>query len=166
VVELTPETGLVGHDGWADGRLGNGMNTPVLLNDFFHIEEFVGLGPHDRFAQMAALGDQAAAHFRTVLPGACARFRRVLLLTHVPPFREACWHEGRISNDDYLPLFATRGLGEVLREIMQARTECDLTVLCGHTHGAGRVDILPNLHVWTGGAEYGRPELQPLFSVA
>src|SRR5262245_13897401 len=32
VVPLTEETALVGHDGWADGRLGRGADSPVLLN--------------------------------------------------------------------------------------------------------------------------------------
>jgi hypothetical protein len=32
------------------------------------------------------------------LPAALGRFRHVVVLTHVPPFREACWHEGRISD--------------------------------------------------------------------
>ena len=30
----------------------------------------------------------------------------------------------------------------------------DLTVLCGHTHGHGETEILTNLHIKTGGAEY------------
>jgi predicted phosphohydrolase len=166
VIELTPETGLVGHDGWADGRLGRGADTPLLLNDFSQIEELTGLGTADRFARLAALGDETADYFRRVLPAACERFRHVLLLTHVPPFREACWHEGRVSGDDYLPLFAARAAGEALLEVMGKRPECDLTVLCGHTHGEGRVEMLPNLRVWTGGAEYGMPGLQPLLNVA
>jgi 3',5'-cyclic-AMP phosphodiesterase len=150
----------------ADGRLGHGMNTPVLLNDFFQIEELVGLTAAERFARMASLGDEAAAHFHAVLPDACARFRRVLLLTHVPPFRDACWHQGRISDDDYLPLFAARAAGEAMVEVMRAHPQCELTVLCGHTHGEGRAEILPNLRVLTGGAEYGTPALQPLLDVA
>jgi Icc protein len=161
IVELTPGTALVGHDGWADGRLGNGMATPVLLNDFFHIEELTGLATDERFRRLAALGDEAAAHFRRVLPEAFERFREVLLLTHVPPFREACWHEGRVSDDDWLPLFASQAPGEALRDIMSARPDHTLGVFCGHTHGEGYVEILPNLKVWTGGAHYGRPELQP-----
>lgn len=161
IVELTPETGLVGHDGWADGRLGKGAETPVLLNDFFHIRELTGLDVPTRFARLAALGDEAAAHFGRVLPEAFARFRTVVLMTHVPPFREACWHEGQVSNDDYLPLFAAQAAGDVLREVMAERPDSTLLVLCGHTHGAGFVDILPNLRVLTGGATYGTPELQP-----
>jgi predicted MPP superfamily phosphohydrolase len=40
-----------------------------------------------------------------------------------------------------------------------------MTVLCGHTHGAGFAQILTNLSVFTGGAEYGRPELQGVFNL-
>src|SRR3977135_541574 len=65
---------------------------------------------------------------------AVARRRTVVILTHVPPFREACWHEGQISNDDYLPHFACRAVGERLTAIMQERPDQCLTVLCGHTH--------------------------------
>lgn len=39
VVELTPTTALVGHDGWADGRLGDLDGSDVILNDFLLIDE-------------------------------------------------------------------------------------------------------------------------------
>jgi len=161
VVPLTEETALVGHDGWADGRLGSGPETPILLNDFFHIQELKGLLPHDRFELLGRLGDEAAAHFREALLAAFTRFRTVVLITHVPPFREACWHDGQISGDEWLPLFASHAPGEVLRSVMAARPDRKLIVLCGHTHGEGYADILPNLRVLTGGADYGAPVLQP-----
>ncbi len=161
IVELTPETALVGHDSWADGRLGAGIRSPVILNDYFCIRELSYLSPEDRFAKLAALGDEAAAYIRGVLRKAFDRFPRLLLLTHVPPFRESCWHEGRISDDDYLPHFACKAVGDVLREVMEARPDKDLTVLCGHTHGEGYVEVLPNLRVRTGGSVYGKPMLQP-----
>jgi 3',5'-cyclic AMP phosphodiesterase CpdA len=160
VVELTSNTALVGHDGWADGRLGSGVATPIVLNDFFHIRELTGLSDDERFARLAKLGDETADHFHRVLPEALARFQNVVLLTHVPPFREACWHDGRVSDDDWLPLFASRAAGEALRAIMATHADHTLSILCGHTHGEGYVEILPNLKVWTGGADYGRPDLQ------
>jgi len=166
VVELTPDTGLVGHDGWGDGRLGTGIDSPVLLNDFVFIEELAWLDPPERFRRLAALGDEAAAHFREVLPGALERFPRVLALTHVPPFRESCRYEGRVSADDYLPHFACQAVGEALLEAMLARPDRDLTVLCGHTHSEGYVEVLPNLRVYTGAARYGQPALQPEVQVA
>ena len=166
VVELTPATGLVGHDGWADGRLGDYARSEVLLNDYRLIEELAGLDKHERLARLQALGDEAAAHFRAVLPEALGRFPHVLVLTHVPPFREACWHRGRISDDDWLPHFSCRAVGEALVEAMAAHPQSEMTVLCGHTHSPGEAQILPNLRVLTGGAEYGRPEIQRVLTVA
>lgn len=166
IVEITSTTGLIGHDSWADGRLGNGVASQVELNDYFLIEELAGLSRQDRFRQLARLGDEAAEYFRHLLPQACARFQNIILITHVPPFREACWHEGRISDDEHLPHFACKAVGEVLVSVMKEHPECQLTVLCGHTHSLGIANILPNLQVKTGGAEYGRPRLQEVMMIA
>jgi Icc protein len=166
VVALTPTTGLVGHEGWADGRLGDYDLSEVLLNDYRLIEDFAVLDKQQRLERLQALGDESAAHFRAVLPEALGRFPHVLVLTHVPPFREACWHRGRISDDDWLPHFACRAVGEALAEAMAAHPQSEMTVLCGHTHSSGEAQILPNLRVLTGRAEYGRPEIQRVLTVA
>jgi predicted phosphohydrolase len=165
IVELGPQTGLIGHDGWADGRLGKAGESQVMLSDYTLIDEFVGLPAQERFRQLNELGDEAADYLRDVLPPALQLFPNLLLLTHVPPFRESCWHEGHISGDEYLPHFTCKAVGDVLVRAMQASPGCSLTVLCGHTHGEGRVSILPNLHVRTGGAKYGQPRLQEMISV-
>jgi len=164
-VEITSLTCLLGHDSWADGRLGNGSNSQVELNDYYYIKEFSGLSRQERYRKMAELGDLAADHFRRWLPLACADYRNILLLTHVPPFGEACWHEGGISDDEFLPHFTCKSVGDALREIMFQNPHTHLTVLCGHTHGHGEVEILPNLHIKTGGAEYGQPEIQEMMIV-
>ncbi|MHC4179479.1 MAG: metallophosphoesterase [Planctomycetota bacterium] len=169
VLEIGSRTALVGHDGWADGREGDFDCSEVILNDYLLIEEltkFDGLGELDRHAlgsELAALGDEAAGHFAAVLPEALKTGRRVVALTHVPPFRQACWHQGRISDDDYLPHFSCRAVGQVLRETMQSHPESELLVLCGHTHGEGEAHILDNLRVLTAGAEYGQPAIQRVF---
>ena len=162
---MTEETGLVGHDGWADGRLGDYARSDVVLNDYRRIEELSGLDKEARLERLHALGDEAADYLRTLLSEALRRFRRVIVLTHVPPFREACCHNGQISNDDWLPHFSCRAVGDVLSEAMTAHPECEMTVLCGHTHSPGEVLVLPNLRVLTGGAEYGRPEIQRVLIV-
>lgn len=166
VVRLTDETCLVGHDSWADGRLGAGRSSRVELTDYVAIDDFIGLDRVDRFAKMASLGDEAADCLRVLLPEALEQYRHVIVLTHAPPFRDACWHEGAISDDEYLPHFSCKALGEALAEVMRARSDRSMTVLCGHTHGAGEVRVLPNLFVRTGGAKYGRPHLQDCFEVA
>jgi 3',5'-cyclic AMP phosphodiesterase CpdA len=160
VVPLAPGTALVGHDGWGDGRLGSGARSRVMLNDFIAIRDLMGLTDQQRFARLAALGDEAAHHLRATLPAALETHAHALVLTHVPPFTEACWHEGRTSGEDWLPFFTCKAVGDVLLEIAAARPDRRVTVLCGHTHGSGRARLLPNLEVLTGGAEYGAPALQ------
>lgn len=165
VVPLTETTGLVGHDGWGDGRIGDWWGSNVQLNDWRLIGELTGLDEDDRTAALRRLGDEAGAHFRAVLPAALERFRHVIVLTHVPPFREACWHAGKISAEDYLPWFACKAAGDALREAMTAHPQREMTVLCGHTHGEGEARVLPNLRVLTGGADYCEPKVQQVIQV-
>ena len=89
------------------------------------------------------MGDEAAAHFHALLPEALGRFRRLIVLTHVPPCREACWHVGRVSDDEWLPHFSCGAVGEVLVEAMAAHPGCEMTVLCGHTHSPGESRSFP-----------------------
>src|SRR3954466_11806353 len=142
--------------GATDG-LGDYQGSDVMLNDFVLIGEFDGFyeDPAERLAKLHALGDEAAARFLAVLPDALERFRRVIVLTHVPPFREACWHEGKVSDDNWLPFFSCKAVGDALVGAMTAALDRKMTVLCGHTHGGGEAEILPNLRVLTGGARYG-----------
>jgi 3',5'-cyclic-AMP phosphodiesterase len=160
VVELTPLVALVGHDGWADARLGHYDRSNVVLNDFFLISELKGLSRTERRTAMERLAEEAAAHFRQTLPLAWAKYDHVVVATHVPPFREATWHEGQISDDDWLPFFSSQVAGEAILTAALAHPEKRITVLCGHTHGAGVAHPAPNLTVYTGGAVYGQPAPQ------
>jgi Icc-related predicted phosphoesterase len=165
VVPLSAQVGLVGHDGWADGRCGDFFSSTVPLSDYQLIADFLGLGRADRFRKLNELGDEAAAHFRRQLPAALEHFHKVIVVTHVPPYLEAAVHEGKPSDANYAPHFACRAAGEALSEAMAARRDREMLVLCGHTHGEGRVKILPNLEVLTGGAVYGRPAIHSVIEV-
>jgi predicted MPP superfamily phosphohydrolase len=160
VHDLAGTTALIGDDGWADGRLGNYAQSHVFLNDNVLIREFVGLDKWPRLRLMNDLADAAAARIRTKLEDARTRHKHVVLLTHVPPFREAAWHEGRPSDDEWLPHFSSKAVGDAIVEVMQQHPDVQLTVLCGHTHGSGVARILPNVLVKTGGAVYGKPAVQ------
>jgi predicted MPP superfamily phosphohydrolase len=171
VVELSPQTALVGHDGWADARLGDFEDSWVILNDYLQIEELRYWRPDSTLDKSALaealhrLGDEAARHFEAVLLQAVERYPTVLAATHVPPFKEAAWYDGRHSDDNYLPHFACQAVGQVMRRVMRSHPHSRLLVLCGHTHGSGETQILDNLQVLTGGAEYGRPEIQRVLEI-
>jgi predicted MPP superfamily phosphohydrolase len=163
VVQLTPEIALVGHDGWGDARLGDFEHSDIILNDYLLIEELYhwnSMFELDRDAlrrSLEKLGDEAARHIEALLPVALADARQVLVLTHVPPFREACWHANTISDDRWLPHFSCLAMGQVLEAAMRAHGDREMLVLCGHTHGSGAARILPNLQVLTGEAQYAHP---------
>ena len=165
VVALGKDTCLIGHDGWADGRYGDYASSKVLLNDYLKIQNFVQAGEIGRLAVLNSLGDQAATHFQNILLGALEHFNHVIVLTHVPPFKESCWHEGEMSADDWLPHFSCKAVGDVLVKSMVACPDKQMTVLCGHTHSSGMCQILPNLEVKTGGAKYGSPMIQEIVAV-
>lgn len=177
VVELTPETALVGHDGWADARLGDFRNSNVILNDYVLIEELrkwkrhgpgemdIGLDKETLTEALGALGDEAGRHFERTLREAAERYTNVIAVTHVPPFREAAWYEGHTSDDNYLPHFSCEAAGDAMLRVMQSHPQCNLLVLCGHTHGSGEANLLSNLKVLTGKALYGSPEVQRVFEV-
>ncbi|MCB9793090.1 MAG: metallophosphoesterase [Alphaproteobacteria bacterium] len=171
VLPLTPRAALVGVDGWGDGRLGDWDAQPaVTLNDFIRIAELreacMSDPPPGQWLDRArlrealmALGEEAARLLEPSLSEALARFEEVLVLTHVPPFAEASWHEGRRSDPPWLPHFSCGATGEVLLRAAEAWPRRRIRVLCGHTHSAGVVRMRENLEVRTGGAQYGAPGL-------
>lgn len=163
--ELTARTALVGVDGWGDGRYGNYWQSPVRLNDQECIDDFRRLDREAVLRKLFYLGDEAAESLRQKLAKVGPFYPHIMVLTHVPPFKEACWYQGRMGNDDWLPYFTCQAVGEVLVEAAQSYPACRMTVLCGHTHHAGAVRILPNLYVKTGSAEYGQPHWEEILTI-
>ncbi len=165
IIPLADSTALIGHDGWADGRFGDFFNSNVEMTDYFLIEDLARLDPQTRFDRLNAIAEMTVSYVDRLLPEALRQYERVVLVTHVPPFREACLYEGEVSDDHHLPHFACRALGESLLQIMSEFPDGHLTVLCGHTHGRAHVEVAPNLIVKTGGAEYGSPAIQEILSL-
>ncbi|MGO9112848.1 MAG: hypothetical protein ACLP9L_26750 [Thermoguttaceae bacterium] len=165
MVDLTSSTDLVGRDDWADGWRYDLDGSGVILNDFLLIDEL----KHRRDPRtldkpalrqaLQALGDEAADYVKSVLAPAAEKYPHVIVATHVPAFREAGWHQGRPSADNYLPFFSCKAVVDVLLTAARSYAKCQLLVLCGHTHG-GEVPVAENLRVVTGAAEYRRPEIQ------
>jgi len=162
-VNLSSNLVLIGDDGWADARLGDPESSQVVLNDFHHIEELTNLSKAERIAACKSLGDKAAARIRPKLEQPANSARHILVLTHVPPFRGATWHGGRISDDAWLPWFSCRVMGEVILDCARRQPDCQFTVLCGHTHGGGQYRPAHNVLVQTAEAEYGAPRIQEIF---
>ena len=91
--------------------------------------------------------------------------KKIIVLTHVPPFKEACQHEGKISDDNWLPYFSSKIMGDVLMRTAQENPSINFLVLCGHTHSEAFFQPLENLTIKAGKAQYYQPEVQEIISI-
>jgi predicted MPP superfamily phosphohydrolase len=164
-ISLTDGTSLIGHDSWADGRMGMYEWSDVTIADYEYIEELTGLSKLERGQKLNSLGDEAAAHVRRLLPQALELSDQVLFVTHVPPFLDACLYRGQRSSPEWAPHFGCKCVGETIVEIMRDRVRRQLTVLCGHTHEPAEIHPLPNVTVLAAQATYGQPTLQRILTV-
>ncbi|MCX5742346.1 MAG: metallophosphoesterase [Proteobacteria bacterium] len=164
-VRLSDRVVLVGVDGWGDARCGD-LDSKVLLSDWQLIEDF-RKARTDRDARNETLQRLGANEARTLaaLLARAPATEQLLVLTHVPPFPQACWHAGAQSDAQWLPWFTCIATGEVLAAHAAKHPDTRITVLCGHTHGHGVYEAAPNLEVRTGGwptgvEGYGNPIVQ------
>lgn len=152
-------TVVVGVDGWGDGRVGAPETSTVRLNDWLLIRELREAGAMfdvaARRRHLAALADADAARLDATLRRAVAGASRVAVLTHVPPFVGACWHEGAVSDGEWLPWFTCVAVGEALARAARDNPAVRFDVYCGHTHSSGEFRATDNLVVHTGEARYG-----------
>lgn len=167
-IQLSSDAALVGHGGWGDARIGDVFKSDVYLNDYLLIDELravatPGYMTDELVLKLNSLGDESAAFLARQIVAAFELADHVVVLTHVPPYREACWYQGRISDDNWAPHFTCKAVGNALTEAMRQRPDKRMTVLCGHCHGGGVAQILPNLEVRTAEAEYGRPNITQVF---
>lgn len=152
VVALNEPWVLVGVDGWADGRYGDPLNTPLRLNDDRLIPEIAAQTSRlGKLTVKRVLADADAARLKVLLNQAGETgVRHVVVATHVPPFVDALRPGARIAHAHGHPLLVCGATGDVLREFAVANQELELLVLTGHSHAAHAVQILPNLRVLVG----------------
>jgi predicted phosphohydrolase len=161
---------LLGNDCWADGRYGNYANSRICVNDSRMIIDLFHAsipGKYPLLEKMQDLADKDAQRLKSDLVGSIKKHwpERVIILMHIPPFKEVCMHEGQISGDDFLPFFASKATGDALVQVAQENPGIEFLGLCGHTHSKAHAQPYGNLTIRAGAAEYGRPEIQDIIDV-
>jgi Icc-related predicted phosphoesterase len=168
-VRLSDTVALVGVDGWGDGQLGDPRGSDVLLNDWDLIKEFAKEDAlYNREARLKLLkryGHRAGESIRATLRIALPLYKNIILMTHVPPWKEATWHEGAHSDAAWLPWFSCKAVGDAIIEETKKFPDRKVTVFCGHTHGFGYSRISEQVDVCTGGAKYRFPEVQACLEI-
>lgn len=159
--ELAAGTRLLGVGGWYDAGYGD-PESELRMSDFVLIEDLFEAQDHSRAELLRALkerADAAAAQLEMQMREAVAEgAQRLLIATHVPPFRESALHRGELPNDTWAPFFTSKATGDVLLNSARKNPTVEHTVLCGHTHSRSFYQPLANLTLHTAEARYGHPE--------
>ncbi|MEM1071032.1 MAG: metallophosphoesterase [Planctomycetota bacterium] len=153
---------LVGEDGWADATEGDYENSTIQLNDFRLIEDFQNEDAAQRKQHLHRLGEESAERLREKLESIPPAAKQVIVATHIPPFCESCWYEGKTTDANWAPFFVCGQVGKLLIEHANRRADQSFTVLCGHTHHDGIARISDNLVVYTGASTYGQPSIEAM----
>ena len=166
IQQLDSNTILLGQDGWADGRLGDYQNSRVSLNDSRLIADLFREKIHGKFKlleKMQQLADEDAVHLKNdLVQAANLHPKKIIILTHVPPFKEVCLHGEKFSDDDWLPYFSSKVTGDVLMQAAQENPSIEFLALCGHTHSEADYKALDNLTIKVGRAKYYQPEVREI----
>ncbi len=167
IVNLSSEIGLVGHDGWYDLRNGT-LCRDYIMSEFEYVAEFSGYRSDWGIAERLCkeLADDAADYFREVIPDALKTYNKLIVVTHVPPFAEVSKYRGKPTDEEHLPFYSNKAVGDALLEIAKAHPDKELVTLSGHTHGFAEFQALPNLKSVVSSAWYGAPALHKIIDLA
>jgi len=148
---LSSKTAIIGIDNWYDLSQGDFFSSTVKPNDFQEIPTFSALNKEKIFSFMQELSCKLIDDLSKKLISAFANFSNVILLTHVPPFKEVCLYNNKAADDNWAPFFAHGHLGDFLKTFMSKNLDKYLTVLSGHTHHTAIYQPALNLNIKVGG---------------
>lgn len=161
-VRIEESVYLCGSGGWGDCTAGFAKSSGMALNDEYCIEE-LRLAP-DLTLLLRDLGHESANHLQAQLDVIPTDAKSVIILTHVPPWPEACWHQGRRSDFLALPRFCWQTGGQVISQAAARMPQTRFLVLCGHTHSEGFWES-ENITCHTAGAVYGEIRLAGMVEI-
>lgn len=163
---LEPGVCVIGHDGWYDCRHGSPEAARFIMHDWSVMGDYVDCKNINQVIDKSKMiADQGIEHLKKHINDAATRFRKIVILTHVPPYEETHVHMGKQGDAFAQPFFTNAILGGMLKAAAKAYPTVEFIVLAGHTHGKVTKQILSNLVVHVAGAEYGSPGIQSLTTI-
>ncbi|MEK6879056.1 MAG: metallophosphoesterase [Nanoarchaeota archaeon] len=165
-VVLSEKSALIGHDGWYDGGYANWFKSNIDMNDYYQIFE-INRQWYDKgqiFEKINQLSMESAAHvFEQGTKLLSGSTKTLVIATHIPPYRENSVFMGNISDDNWLPHFSSKHMGDAITNLGKNFPEKDIVVLCGHSHGQAKHMPLPNIVSFTSEARYKHPVISDVF---
>ena len=83
----------------------------------------------------------------------------VIIATHFPPWLEVSKHRGNTTDFNALPYYASKIIGDVIKDFAEQHPMKNFRTFSGHTHSAANVKMTSNILATVGSAEYSHPSL-------
>jgi predicted phosphohydrolase len=160
LTELVPGVGLIGPDGWCDGRIVDNLHlTPFGMNDFLLISDLNMAWPdEDRrnviIDRMRAKADAGVVALTAMLQAAVGKYDRVVILSHTAPFAEMDTRRSELS-----PFYVWKSAGDTIKDFASGHPGMKFLWLSGHTHCHSKLEVLPNLTCASNHASYRNPHM-------
>jgi len=154
-IKLSKKVAIIGVDGWYDADSGN----PDFLKftpDWLLIKDFRSLPSMDaRIEKWREIAKASAVSAEIKLQEAIdAGYKRIYLLTHVPPWKEATRDVGTFLEKFWLPYNTNLTLGRKIKQVMSNHNKIRLTVLSGHTHEQSIIWVRKNVQCIVNDSNY------------
>jgi len=163
-------TAVIGQYVWYDLSLGKIAFSPPEIDT---VLDFKGLA-HGSYSQeghwlpsklalsvfqhAALIGAERAR--KKAIEAIAAGCKKVILVTHVPPFAKSCFYKGHPTDERWLPVMTNEyTFGAILRELALENPDVQFEVLSGHTHNKSEYQVYENLVTKVAPAWYGDPIL-------
>jgi predicted phosphohydrolase len=168
-VALNASTALLGIDGWGDCRNGDFENSQLTMGDWLHIKDLRSkylMGMDYLKDKLQSLADADARSLKRKVHKAIKDgFKRIIIVTHVPPFEEACLYAGSKSTPSGLPFFSSKILGDTILPIAKKHPELDFLWISGHTHSRAVHKPCANMVVKVAKADYFHPQIEEIILI-
>ena len=159
-IQMNHNTCLIGHDGWADSLEGDFLNSSIRLRDYEEIHNLNTLEYPQLPQILTELGKESASFLQQQLANIPEQYSSIIVLTHVPPFRQACLYKNQAADDNWAPHFVCQSIGNTLKNFCSSNPHKQVVVMCGHSHHKAHHQELPNLEIFVGEATTQKPKPQ------
>ena len=146
VISLNNEVGLIGVEGWYSAELGNPKYLKATM-DWFMTDEFRKLPTMDqRIDLFKDLANKSCIQLEDKLLKALSKgYKKIYILTHFPPWKEATNNVGKLFEKYFLPYNVNLGLGKMIERVMKNYESINAIILAGHIHEDCLINISNNI---------------------
>lgn len=168
-LQLGTSTCVIGANTWYDAIIGRPNDSMFIMRDWLEMKDYINALEGDVIKSSIMTHEQKRKIIEVsrnlsrnavdkIVSGIKAAKRNniinMIIVSHIPPYRDVCMYNNKLSDELHLPWYTSKLLGDALSTAAAQLPECNFTVLCGHTHSYAEKRMEKNLLVIAGQGDY------------